>query len=285
MGPRRSFSGFTLVEIVVVLVIVAILIAMAAALTRGVTAAQKRSLTATRMAGVDTALMLYVQQQKRLPCPADGTLVSSDGNAGIERGGGGGACANNQQDGVVPWRTLGITETDATDGWDRRITYRVTPSLALANGLDMSQCDPAASYSAAVGPIACVAGCTSANLPACTHPKHFLKTLGLEVHDIGNTTIMSPSDDPNTAAAYVLISAGESGGGAYLSSGNLGASSSTDGTQESKNYASQPYTPGVTYFVDNSIVDTPGANHFDDIVSRPTILSLANKSGLGPRSH
>ena len=42
--------GFTLVEIVVVIVIMAILIAMAAALTRGVVAGQKRSLTATEWA-------------------------------------------------------------------------------------------------------------------------------------------------------------------------------------------------------------------------------------------
>jgi prepilin-type N-terminal cleavage/methylation domain-containing protein len=285
MGTRRSFSGFTLVEIVVVLVIVSILIAMAAALTRGVTAAQKRSLTATRMAGVDTALMLYVQQQKRLPCPADGTKPSSDTNAGKEeRNAGAGTCNSNQQNGVVPWRTLGITETDATDGWDRRLTYRVASDLVADSAMDMSACDPAATDMTSIGTNTCVsASCSNANLSACVHPKRFVKTRGLEVRDVSGTKLMDPAIDPYTGAAYVVISAGESGGGAYLGSGNLGASTRKDGTEEKVNYADKALQ---TYYVDNSIVDDDsGTGHFDDAVSRYTIIFVANKAGLGPRSH
>jgi prepilin-type N-terminal cleavage/methylation domain-containing protein len=70
---RRATGGFTLIETVVVLLIFGIILAMAAALTRGVVASQKRSLTATRIAGVEAALVQFVQQQRRLPCPADGT--------------------------------------------------------------------------------------------------------------------------------------------------------------------------------------------------------------------
>src|SRR5882672_4729345 len=80
----RRATGFTLIEIVMVLLIFGIVVAMAAAITRGVAASQKRSLTTTRMAGIDAALMQFVQQQRRLPCPADGTLASSNNNAGVE---------------------------------------------------------------------------------------------------------------------------------------------------------------------------------------------------------
>ena len=51
--------GFTLIEIVVVMLVLAILIAMAAALTRGVMAGQKRSLTVTRIQTVDAALVQF----------------------------------------------------------------------------------------------------------------------------------------------------------------------------------------------------------------------------------
>jgi prepilin-type N-terminal cleavage/methylation domain-containing protein len=54
-------AGFTLVEIVVVLLIFSVIIGMAALITRGVTAAQKRSLTATRIATVEAAIVQHVQ--------------------------------------------------------------------------------------------------------------------------------------------------------------------------------------------------------------------------------
>ena len=96
---------------------------------------------------------------------------------------------------------------------------------------------------------------------------------------------MDPAASPHTGAAYVLVSAGESGGGGYLSSGTLGASSIGDGTEEMKNYASLPLTPLVTYYVDNALTETADANHFDDFVSRPSVLAVISKAGLGPRAH
>jgi hypothetical protein len=85
-----------------------------------------------------------------------------------------------------------------------------------------------------------------------------------------------------TGAAYVLTSHGESGGGAYLNSGVISTSTVTDGTEERKNYASAVLQP---YYVDDSISDAGGVLHFDDIISRPSVLSVINKAGLGPRPH
>ena len=108
---------------------------------------------------------------------------------------------------------------------------------------------------------------------------------GLPVHDVADNVIMDINAVPHTGAAYIVISPGESGGGGYLRSGNLGVSSVGDGTQELKNYASQPYTAGVTYYVDNSLIEIADPTHFDDVVSRPSVMSLASKAGLGPRAH
>ena len=279
MGPSHR-RGFTLIEIVVVILVLAILIAMAAALTRGVTAAQKRSLTTTRIATVDAALVQYVMQQRRLPCPADGTIASGVANAGVEgRDAGTGLCTlANQQNGVVPWVTLGLGEADGTDGWDRRFTYRVHASLVADNIMDMSQCDPAGTGPAS-GAGGCVAGCTNATLPACTSPTSYLTPKGISVRNVVGSTLMAP---PTTGAAYVLVSHGESGGGAYLNSGTLATSTTTDGLEEAKNYANLAMQ---AYYVDDSTSDVAGANHFDDLVSRPSVLAVIAKAGLGPRSH
>ena len=292
-GQSRRADGFTLIEVVVVLLIFGFILAMAAAVTRGVLASQNRSITTTRMAGVDAALAQFVQQQKRLPCPGDGTLASTDNNAGTEGARNAGGCTGNQANGVVPWRALAISENDATDGWGRRLTYRIDPLLAADAGagvngsMDMSWCDPAGTEGGAT-PRGCNVACTSTTPTNCTPPVAFLRGRGLTVKTVAGVVLMDPQTgtaNPPTGAAYVLISAGETGGGGYLNSGTLGASTVTDGTEEMKNYASQAYVAGVTYYLDDATNSTSGTTHFDDVVSRPSVLSLANKASLGPRSH
>jgi prepilin-type N-terminal cleavage/methylation domain-containing protein len=279
-GPRyRGVSprGFTLVEIVVVLLIFGVIVAMAAAITRGVTASQKRSLTTTRIAGIDAALVQFVQQQRRLPCPADGTLASTANNVGLEGGRNAAGCTGTEQNGIVPWRALGLSETDASDGWDRRLTYRLDVRLGADGGMDMSWCDPAGTEAGAT-PRACNVACTSATLGNCTPPSAFLNK-GLVIQNVAGTQVMAP---PATGAAYVVISHGESGGGAYLYSGQVSVSTLTDGTEEQKNYANLALQP---YYVDDTLSDVSGATHFDDVVSRPSIMSVISKAGLAPRSH
>lgn len=295
-GPRTRFSpyrsrGFTLVEIVVVLIIVSVLISMAAMMTRGVVAAQKRSLTSTRLAAVDQALAQFVSQQKRLPCPADGTLTAGNANLGTEgnRSAGNG-CTGNQQNGIVPFRALGLTETDALDGWGRRMTYRVGPLLAADSGMDLSFCDPAGTAAASGTANVCATTCTTgAAMSSCTSPGTFLVNKGLQVRDVSGNVLMAPNTvaaNPSTAAAYVVVSPGETGGGGYLPSGTLGSSTTTDGTEELKNYASVAFVNNtVTYYVDDGINDTAGTTHFDDLVSRPSILMVASRAGLAARAH
>jgi prepilin-type N-terminal cleavage/methylation domain-containing protein len=285
-----AVHGFTLIEVVVVLLIISIVIGMAAVMTRGVVAAQKRSLTATRMAGIDAALVQFVTQQRRLPCPADGSLDASAANAGIEGNRTPNAGCTAQQNGVVPWRVLGLTETDATDGWDRRLNYRAGTLLTVDGGMDMSWCDAAGTGAAISLPTNLCnnnpAACNSTAVAGCTAPFNFLSGKGLQVRNVAGTVLMDPAANPHTGAAYVVISAGESGGGGYLNSGQLGASTSTDGNEEMKNYATAPFVNNtVTYHVDDSINTNPGATHFDDLVSRPSVLAVAAKAGLGPRIH
>jgi prepilin-type N-terminal cleavage/methylation domain-containing protein len=279
---RRS-RGFTLIELLIVLVIISLLVAMAAMVTRAITSQQRRSLTATRLAGIDAALAQFVILQKRLPCPADGSLASANANAGDETARDVALGCTAEQKGVVPWKAIGLAEADVTDGWERRMTYRVQPILAANNAMDMSSCDPAGTALAPVGGPCNApgpgAGCNSTAPNQCTPPALFLNGKGLPVQTVAGTVVMTP---PNTAAAYVVISHGESGGGGYLNSGQLYASTTTDGDEEKKNYADQGMQP---YYLDDALNETPGATHFDDVVSRPTVIGVANKAGLGPRTH
>ena len=48
------------------------------------------------------------------------TKPSSDNNAGIEGGrNAANGCTGTLQNGVVPWRALGLSENDVSDGWER----------------------------------------------------------------------------------------------------------------------------------------------------------------------
>jgi prepilin-type N-terminal cleavage/methylation domain-containing protein len=273
-APHRSSRGFTLVEILIVVVILGLVMAMAAVLLRSITAAQKRSVTNTRLANIEAAIVQFVMLQKRLPCPADGTI-----SAGTEIRNPGQQCnPGNQQNGVVPWVTLGISPADAMDGWDRRFTYRAATELVRNNGMDLSACDPAGTGGLA-GTV-CNGACTSSALGNCTPPVMYVTGKGLSIRNVAGATMMDAAG--TTGAAYVLISHGESGGGGLLDTGVLASSSSTDGAEEQKNYANQVLQG---YYVDDQLAEAAGATHFDDLVLRPSLISVATKAGLGPRSH
>ena len=275
----RRRQGFTLVEIAVVIVIAALILALFAGLGTSLLAQQRRQTTVNRLAAIDAALVQYVMQQRRLPCPADGSL-----QGGTEMGAPATGCTTNQANGVVPWITLGLSAADIVDGWDRRITYRVDPLLAAPGGMDMSKCDPAGT-GPAPGGLCNTVGCSSTALGSCTPPGTFLVGKGLRAQSVAMTPLNSIGAPgvTSTAAAFVLISHGESGGGGFLPTGTIGSSTSTDGTEEQKNYATAAYVAGTSYYVDDQLSDVAGTTHYDDVVVRPTILSVVNRSGLGPR--
>lgn len=276
----RASRGFTLVEIAVVLVIVTFLIAMAAAIVRPLGAQQRRSATLARMQLVDAALIQFVGLQKRLPCPADGTIIDpTNPSYGFESARNAAGCTTNEANGILPWRTLGLSEPDVTDGWDRRFTYRIAPSLGGNNALDMSMCDTVSSNNPNTPVAACDPTCTAATPAQCTPPQSFLINKGLEVRKVDNVTkVMDPAAIPPTGAAYVLISHGETGGGGLTSAG-IGTARAEDSPPEQMNYGTQPL---AGYYISDDFLETP---HFDDMVSRPSLGSVIGRASLGHRTH
>jgi prepilin-type N-terminal cleavage/methylation domain-containing protein len=329
----RHKRGFTLIEMAIVLLIIGLALGMILNVTGSMRDSQNRQLVQTKLAVLDTALANFVAQNKRLPCPANGLLASGAANAGVETLSAGpppvgapakGTCnPASQANGVIPWMSLGLTESDATDPWNGRMTYRVFPPLAMQaqsvgtspltpipapSGLmDMTACDPAGTSSApvaiagacggfnsATGCTQCApsAACTTANLGNCVSPTNYLKNKGLDVwNGIGGAVGWAArQNNPSlgTGAAYVIISHGPSGAGAYNSNGILQPGSVAAGTDELPNRANLavalPSAQGTTYR-DAQLTDDATAAHFDDYLSHPTIMSVLNKANLGPRAH
>jgi prepilin-type N-terminal cleavage/methylation domain-containing protein len=115
--PRRQ-SGFTLVEIAIVLLIVGLLLGgMLAPLSSQME--QRRVTDTTRaMEEAREALFGFALRNGYLPCPA---ISSSNGLEDRT----GNVC--NKRYGFLPWATLGVSRLD---GWNRLMAYTVTPAFA-----------------------------------------------------------------------------------------------------------------------------------------------------------
>ena len=127
-GLNNRHSGFTLTELAVVMVIVALLVGGMLIPLSAQKDMQYSSETKTLMSDVKDALMGYVTVNGRLPCPANPATPTGSVGAGLEYplNAAKTACSTSSE-GVLPWATLGVPETDA---WGRRLTYRVTNSFA-----------------------------------------------------------------------------------------------------------------------------------------------------------
>lgn len=125
----KKAHGFTLIEIAMVLMIVALILGGLLPTISGQIEQRRISETRKQLAEIQQALIGFANINRRLPCPADGTIATIPGvnnGAGQEKN----SCPTNANGGVLPWITLGVSETDA---WGNRFTYRVTPVFAVAN--------------------------------------------------------------------------------------------------------------------------------------------------------
>ena len=302
---RRKSRGFSLVEIAIVLAILGFVLTIGLQATGAYLSHERRKVSLARVAGLDAALANFVAVQGRLPCPADGALPPGDANLGLERRAADGTCLvvagiPIMNRGVVPWVTLGLTEAEALDGWNTRISYRTITAVAAPpnlgftsnRALDATGCDPGGAAARAAVTVGgqsvetCAAGCTLATLANCPSPANFVTGRGLSVRsDVAPLGILLMDPAALTGAAYVLISHGENRGGGYDSIGTLQAGTPANGALEAPNANNQALPVLPAAFIDAPFNDSDGAARFDDIVSRPTLMTLLVKAGLAPRAH
>jgi len=124
--PHRN-TGFTLVELAIVLVIVALL---TSGLLLGVSAQRNAAENVDARRQLDNireALLGYAMANGHLPCPADpnGTPGREDRPLVPPYS----DCNGNRTFGVLPWADLGLPETDP---WGNRFTYFASSSFTKA---------------------------------------------------------------------------------------------------------------------------------------------------------
>ena len=137
---KKTYSrqtGFTLVELSVVLVIVAFVVAGGLSLAVATVEKYPFEQTQKKLATIEKTMLNYRKSKDRLPCPAVITLAPGHANFGKEAEvpgncttGAAGARASfgptaNVVAGMIPTSTLQLPDDYAFDGWGRRFLYVV----------------------------------------------------------------------------------------------------------------------------------------------------------------
>lgn len=120
----RRLSGFSLIEVAIVLCIIGILSGISIPTLNTFSKHQKIRKTEEHLELILQSLASYVLTNKRLPCPANPTAI------GEEKGVSEPNCLLSEKFiGLIPYRTLGIPEKIAKDGYHNWVTYAVNPVL------------------------------------------------------------------------------------------------------------------------------------------------------------
>lgn len=196
---REQQSGFTLVELAMVMLIIGLLLGGLIPTLSTQMESQRINETRRQLDEIKEALAGFAVANGRLPCPTDGTAA---GGGELVTGTGTAATCTLTK-GVLPWSTLGVSETD---GWGRRFTYRVSQGVNsnFADGADGTgaSCNIAAGVSFQL--------CSSANL-----------------------NVLATSGGSNVASSVpaVVLSHGKNGLGAYPGGGGnaIGTASGDEG--------------------------------------------------------
>lgn len=130
---RLVHLGFSLVEMAIVLTIVALLMAGLLPALSGQIEQSRRTETRKILEEIQQALVGHAIIHGYLPCPTTQTDPTNTGYGFADA-----SCTSPATEGYLPWKTLGVAETDAWgtprssngDNWLGYWRYRVEPNFA-----------------------------------------------------------------------------------------------------------------------------------------------------------
>ncbi len=259
---RARQRGLSILFVAVVLLLVAVGTLAFLALTRTAADVDRSSETTEHLVKVQAALEQFASAAERLPCPANPAIDSGDAEPNAA------AVACTYPAGSVPWRSIGLRREDSLDAWGWKIGYRVyqgPTGLTQLRGASMVDCDtvePTPAGTDANG------GCKSSH---DTTEAQFLAGKGLQVYAFSAT--------PFNDAAYVLISHGPSGLGAYTTAGGQKTPNPASVDELANLGSAGPFIAKAA--VTN--VSPEDAAHFDDVLTYRRLADFVKRANLSAR--
>lgn len=251
-------KGFSLIEMAIILIMVSIIAGGVLTLLPKNSDKNLQDVMASKMDRIQDAILAYTHENGMLPCPADITTAVSTAAFGIAAGNCNTSIAGDiavgsfgLRMGMIPVRTLGLSDDYAFDSWGNRIRYGVIRQLAV-NSTDFENF-------------------------ATTYSGLSPNTRTFEIRDVSGNPINSPNSyaapTANNSVAYILLSHGANGNGAVPFAGGASPACPASGLLDQEN------CNGDRIFRDVSF-NTSSVNYFDDFIRWKTYNQLRIEAGV-----